>query len=348
VSWHLGVIGTGGWAEVHLAAFSASPYVDRVTLVGRNERARRQLAQSFPIVKQTRADPAALWDDASVQAVSIVLPHFLHGPTALAALAAGKHVICEKPAAIELSQFDQMEAASVRHDRRLLVVMNQLYNPVFRAARRAVEQDMIGEPFLSVENAYSTAAANYRRLHYWRNTREQAGGGVLLDGGFHMVYRHLDTLADCGTAQWVQASTAQLNADPAGARIETKGEDFVSATVGYAHGLRIALSHAWTVPVPPVRQRQSFLAGREATLEFTDEQHQPLVIRRGEQTEPVDVPPGPRSGRETTHTCLLDYIASLAEERPPAQGDLKLARTTLATILAIYRSGETGQVEFIG
>src|SRR5690606_26473625 len=107
----------------------------------------------FPIVRATAASPEAVLASPDVHLVHIVLPHFLHAPLALAALQAGKHVICEKPGATTLADFDAMTCAAAAHDRRLLIVMNQLYNPVFRRLRELVDAGALGRPFLSVENS---------------------------------------------------------------------------------------------------------------------------------------------------------------------------------------------------
>lgn len=345
MSLHVGVLGTGDWSRVHLAALSDSPHVDTITLVGRNAESREALAGRFPKVARSLADPADLYADSAVDAVCIVLPHDLHASNAQDALLAGKHVICEKPAALSLEQFDSVEHAAESANRRLLVVMNQLYNPVYRRAAERVGEGAVGRPFLSVENSFRNAARNYRRWDYWRNTVARAGGGVLIDGGYHMVYRHLDTLAGCGEPAWVLADTPQLNVRPDGSRVPEKGEDFVSITVGFDRPLRIQWAHGWTFAATPQRARQSFLAGSEGTLELTDDPSRPLILHRDDGTTAIDVPAGPTTGRETTHDCLLDYLAALATEREPHRGSLQLARKTLAIVLAAYRSGRTGQRE---
>ena len=340
---HVGVIGTGNWSRVHLRALTESPHVERVTLAGRNQQAARQLADDFPIVTLTLANDAELLADTSIEVVHIVLPHHLHCETTLAALAAGKHVICEKPAATSLEQFDAMVANAQSHQRRLLVVMNQLYNPVWIKLRELVDSGAIGRPFLSVENSFANASQKYRDPADWRCTPEQAGGGVLIDGAFHMVYRHLDTLATQGSPQWVLADTPQLNVDTTGTLLPGKCEDFVSAVVGYVQPLRIQWAHGWTLEAVPRRARQSFLAGSEATLELTDDAETPIMLHRDSVETPIAIDPGPRSGPETTHMCLLDYLQALTTGCEPLRGSLDLTRLALSVVLGAYASGESGE-----
>jgi UDP-N-acetylglucosamine 3-dehydrogenase len=342
---HVAVLGTGGWARVHLAALAASPVVETTTLVGRNHQRLAELRAEFPGIRNCFTDPQAALDDRSIDVVNIVLPHDLHARCSQAALAAGKHVICEKPGATALADFDETVAAAKKAGRRLLIVMNQLYNPVHQQLRTAVAAGLIGRPFLSVENSFRDASENYRRTEYWRNTPDRSGGGVLIDGGFHMIYRHLHTLGQWGVPAWVQADTPQLNVRADGSQEPAKAEDFVSIVVGCEQGLRIQLAHGWTLAATPARSRQSFLAGSEATLEIMESAEEPLVLRHGERIEALAVPAGPRTGPETTHVCLLDYLEAIATAREVNEAPQSLARTTLAVILAAYASGQSGKRE---
>ena len=348
MNWHVGVIGTGQWSRVHVEALSASPHVERITLAGRNVAAREALAREFTSIHRTVDSAAELLDDESISMVHIVLPHFLHAEIASRALSAGKHVICEKPAATRLADFDATVRAAQQHNRRLLVVMNQLYNPVAQRVRRLVDEGALGRVFLSVENAYSNAATIYRDPTAWRTSVDRAGGGNLIDGGYHMVYRHLYYLETCGVPRGVRAETAQLAVDPAGVMVPTKGEDFVSITVGYDEPLRITWSHAWTLAAAPKRRRQCFLAGTDATLELTDDPQTPLVLHLSSGSENISVDAESQSAMDTTRSCLLDYVDCLVTGREPEHADLALARSALAVILAAYESGRTAQQVSLG
>ena len=341
---HVAVMGTGDWAEVHLKALAESPHVEQVSLCGRNPQRLASLATQYSIVRQTFSDAQAVYAERSIDVVNIVLPHHLHAQTAISALQAGKHVICEKPGATQLADFEAALFAAEQAQRRLLIVMNQLYNPIYQELQKAVNAGLVGRPFLSVENAFSDAGENYRRADYWRNTKHESGGGVLIDGGFHMIYRHLHSLASCGQPSWVLADTPQLNVLADGSQQPSKAEDFVSLVIGYESGLRVQLAHGWTLAATPQRNRQSFLAGSEATLELTDEAENPLLLlRAGKKPEPLSVAVGPRTGRETTHACLLDYLDALASQRELPVARTALAQETLAVILAAYQSGASGE-----
>lgn len=342
-AWQVGVVGSGAWCPVHLAALAESPYVAGVTLCGRNAAAVAKWAHEFPIVSNTTGDVRTLLDDPGVRLIHVLLPHNLHAQTARQALAAGKAVICEKPSATSLADFDAMQAAAEAAARPLLVVMNQLYNPVALRTRALLDAGAIGRPFLALENAFRAKTPHYRDPQAWRTSVAGAGGGVLIDGGFHMVYRHLYQLEAFGSPQWVSAETAQLNVDPQGQPVPDKGEDFVAITIGYPGALRIQWSHGWMLAENPIRARQSFIAGSTGTLEMTDDEAQPLFVLRDGKQESVDVPKLPQSGRDTTRVCLLDYVECLFHDRLPERATNGLARLSLEVVLAAFRSSREGR-----
>ena len=338
MGWHVAVLGTGGWSQVHLKALAASEHVDRVTLAGRNTGALAELAARFPIVTTTTTNFQSVFDDPSIELVHICLPHYLHADVSCEALLSGKHVICEKPAATSLSDFDRIVQTSAENDRRFLVVMNQLYNPLVQRAKEIVDSGTLGRPFLCVETGFSQHAHFYRDPNAWRTRIKQSGGGVLIDGGYHMVYKQLFMLGGLGHPTWVTADTAQLNIDSSGQAFPEIGEDYVSYTVGFNGPLRIVSSHAWTIAADLERPRRGFIAGSDATLELPVSDDDPLVLRRPDEVKTIDIPGGPRNGPDTTHQCLLNYIDALVGNRALEHTTLATARETLAIILAVYES----------
>jgi len=348
---HVGLIGTGEWGAVHLSALERSPHVSRITLCGRNDARLAKLAASSTKVAGSVASLDQICGEDSIDVIDIVLPHDLHAFSAMAALAAGKHVICEKPAALTLEQFDQVCAAAGRSGRRFLVVMNQLYNPRFEALRAQVAEGLVGRPFLLVENAYSHHCQWYHDPHAWRTRLARAGGGVLIDGGYHMVYKHLELLRPFGTPRWVQGDVAQLNLAPTGEPRPELGEDFAQFVIGFdeplrgdSGPLRVGASHAWSLPAGSPRRWEGFLAGSQGVLDFSSGIDGPVTLRSGEKEQTLSLPDVSSQPRhESLRLCLADYLTALAEDRPTRWGEDRTARTTLAVILAVYESGRCGR-----
>jgi len=133
------------------------------------------------------SDYQELLADPSVDAVDICLPHNLHGPVALAALKAGKHVIVEKPFTIDLGQADQVIAEAKKNNLKLMVAENMRFIKAYEVAKRLVDSGTIGDlcyvrGYTGGPNEESTDPSN------WRIRAAESGGGTMMDDGIHCFY----------------------------------------------------------------------------------------------------------------------------------------------------------------
>ena len=129
----LGVIGCGGFGLYALQQFAQVPGVKLIGMAGTHREAAHAAARRFGIPDIEDVDKLLARDD--VDLVYIATPPFLHYPQAIAALEAGKHVICEKPLAMTVEQADAMIAVARKNDRVLVANLMQRYNPVYDAVR---------------------------------------------------------------------------------------------------------------------------------------------------------------------------------------------------------------------
>ncbi len=128
-----------------------------------------------------------LLGDPSVDAVDICLPHNLHGPVALAALSAGKHVIVEKPFTIDLMQADQVIAEAKARKLKLMAAENMRFIKAYQVAKQLVDSDVIGDicyvrGYTGGPNDDSSDPSN------WRIRAAESGGGTMMDDGIHCFY----------------------------------------------------------------------------------------------------------------------------------------------------------------
>lgn len=121
----------------------------------------------------------------AVDTVIICTPPDTHADIAIAALAAGKHVIVEKPMAHTLDACQQMIAAARQHGRVLTVGFNHRYFPAIKDLRAAVTSGEIGE--LSHVRGYTGHAGLAEFKAQWMYDKDVMGGGALLDNGIHMI-----------------------------------------------------------------------------------------------------------------------------------------------------------------
>ncbi len=146
------LVGCGNIARVHARAIT--PLRDRLTFtfVFDADPAR---AAAFAEEHGLRVYPGS-WDDlladASVDAVDLCLPHHVHRALTIAALDAGKHVVCEKPIALTLEDADAMIEAARRNGRALIPVHNQQYGGPIREMKRLIDAGALGEIYLVETN----------------------------------------------------------------------------------------------------------------------------------------------------------------------------------------------------
>lgn len=143
-----------------------------------------EVAAEFGIsgVFTDHADLLALPD---VDVVFIGTPNVFHAPIAIAALEAGKHVLCEKPISVSSADAENMIAASKRADRVLSVNQHMRFHPTSLAMRDAVAEGSLGEVFFTdVRWMRSAGIPGYGS---WFTRKELAGAGALFDIGVHML-----------------------------------------------------------------------------------------------------------------------------------------------------------------
>ena len=126
--------------------------------------------------------------DPAVDLVVLATPNDLHAPHAIQALAAGKHVVTDKPMCLSIAEADQMIAASQAHDRLLSVFQNRRWDGDFLAVKDALAQGLLGDPFL-----LELFWGQYGPPRGWRSIARH-GGGKFFDLGAHLVDQALQLI----------------------------------------------------------------------------------------------------------------------------------------------------------
>jgi predicted dehydrogenase len=180
----IALVGTGFALRVQLPALRLVPAADVRVLVGRERKRTQELAEQHGIPAATDRLDEALAEP--IQLVFISTPPDLHRPQCEAALAAGKHVVCEKPLAPDAAAAREMLAAARRAAGAALVDHQMRFAPNVRKLRRLLREGYAGE----VRHAHVTMLLDRwldpRQPHAWWHERER-GGGVLAALGSHAV-----------------------------------------------------------------------------------------------------------------------------------------------------------------
>jgi predicted dehydrogenase len=204
----IGLIGTGFMGKAHaiayrtaLSAFPDIPAPRLVTVADVNADAAKKAAHQYGFESST-GDWKALIANPAIHVVSITTPNSFHKEMALAAIAAGKHVHCEKPLSPTLADSLEMVKAAEAKGVNTQVGFNYIKNPLLKMARQMVEAGELGE----ITGFRGIHAEDY--MHdpqspwTWR-INPSGGPGVIADLGSHII----------GMARFLLGDIAEVSAD---------------------------------------------------------------------------------------------------------------------------------------
>ncbi len=246
----MGVVGCGGFGLFALQHFTQVAGVELVGMSGTHRPAAYAAAQRFGVPDIVDVDEMVRRPD--IDLVYISTPPFLHHPQAMLALQAGKHVICEKPLAMDLNEADEMIAAARERDVLMIANLMQRYNPVFEAVGRLIAGKVLGELLHGTFENYANDENLLAEHWFWDRTKS---GGIFIEHGVHFF----DLFEGWLGAGEVVAAQATL-------RPGTSIEEHVHCTVRYGPTALVNFYHGF------------HQAGR------MDRQEMRLVFERGDVT----------------------------------------------------------------
>ena len=327
----VGVIGAGAIAQVaHLPMLSRSTEFD-VVAIGDNDLSKaRALAQRFDI-PEVYDDIEYLLKYARPDVVAVCTPNHLHEVHVKTALAAGAHVLCERPLALDVGGVEAVIAAQERADRAVLVGMHHR----FRSDVQAVRQFLAGGE-LGTVHAVRAEWYTFRPAHHlgWRLQRAQSGGGAMLDLGLGLIDLALWLL------DWPKAcqAFAHFSALGGGDAVEDSGIALVSCEGGAS----VAVDVTWRYVGQAERVAFEVL-GSAGSGSIG-----PLAVFKELNGTPVNVTPTGLS--EHTSTFNMAYASQWAHFAAMVRGEVERSdlheQVTLHHVMeGIYRSArEAGPV----
>ncbi len=310
-SLRIGIIGAGRISGAHAAAVHAVPETS-LAAIADTDPARVQAA-SEKWGGTAHIGYESLLADASVDAVIIGLPHFLHLEVTVQALRAGKHVLLEKPMALDTAECDAMIAAERESSRVLMVAHSQHYFPVNLAARRVIEEGRIGTLVMATDTWYKP---------FWEGVRPQwfleadKGGGMWPMNGSHMIDRLLLLTGDR-----VTSVKARVGSPVHGLSATDSGIAFLQFESGFA----ATIMHCGFKD--GVTRFEGEITGTEGQLRFQGDRGAANKLWRSREGrwDELEVPPvevSLRPGSDTSNPVfaaqLRDFALAAAGEKAPA------------------------------
>ncbi len=282
----IGLVGSGFMGRAHALAFRNVGGVfplarqPRLELLADHPEERTVAAAASLGFRRATGDWTALVRDPAVDVVAIATPNRLHAPIALAAIAAGKHVYCEKPLAATLEDAIAMTRAAAAAGIVTAVGFNYLRNPLISTAREIVRSGEIGTPTgfrgIHAEDFMADPEAAFS----WRCEPAEAGG-ALADIGSHILSmaRYLlgEVEAVCGRLDTIHAERPLPGG---GGRRAVSVDDQASMLVRFEdHPFTASLSTSWLASGRDM-QLAFELTGTRGALCFTQERFNELRLYR--------------------------------------------------------------------
>ncbi len=279
--------------------------------------------------RQAAADvrPHERWQDLiaddALDAVAVTLPTALHADVCAAALAAGKHVICEKPMALTLADCDRMIAAARDSGRTLMIAQCIRFWPQYEEIERRVRTGEIGP-------------VRFARLRRLASVPDYSAGGWLLDarlsgGALFDLHVH-----DVDFAQYLLGVPQDVQA--VGLTGPSGGIDQVAALYSYEDGRYAVLEGGWLLSAPWPFEMAITVVGERGTLDWSmNAGPQVRLYRGGATAELIEVPGQTGWQRE------LDYfIECLLAGRPPRRCLPESSRQSIELVLREKAACERG------
>jgi predicted dehydrogenase len=227
-----GLIGAGDIARKRVAPALRDAATSELVAVARD---RSSLAESFAKefgVPRWYAHWRELLDDRDVEAVYIATPVHLHAEQAVAAAEAGKHVLCEKPMAMDVADCDRMIAVCRAHGVVLGIAYYRHFYPSVERIKRLLESGDIGKPVVAHINAFERFDPPPDHPRAWLLQRARSGGGPMFDFGCHRLEILLDLFGP------VRRLTSQI----ANVVFDREVEDTAAALLQFESGVCASLT----------------------------------------------------------------------------------------------------------
>lgn len=259
----LGVIGLG-MGRNHVAGFQSHPRARVVAVADMNERLLNEIADRYGVEKRYTSAEDMLAKE-HLDAVSIATPNKFHAPLTLAAIAAGCHVLCEKPMAMNAVEAREMLDAAQKASKRLMINFSYRFNEMSMALKQQVDAGLLGEIY------FGRTVWHRRRglpgFGGWFGQKALSGGGPLIDLGVHRLDLAL-WLMGYPKPVWVMGSTYQhlglALAQKQGKTFDV--EDLAAGMIRFENGATLMVEASWAANIKESEFMETRLYGTRAGL----------------------------------------------------------------------------------
>lgn len=318
------VIGLGFMGSTHLQALARIPHAELVAVMDQDEvRLSGDLSSikgnlggpglkmDFSAVRKYRSVEAIL-ADSEVEAIDICLPTFLHAAVAIQALRAGKHVLCEKPMALNGTDADEMIAEADRAGRVLMVAQVLRFFPAYCELSRLIKSGELGQ----VRSALFRRRTAVPSWGPWELDREKSGGGI-----FDLLIHDVDQSLHLFGVPETISSTGHENM--------AHGIDTISSEFHYSSIGQVTITGGWFHRGDYPFSMEFTVIGDHGVVEYSSA-GRPVTVYWSDGREEL-LNPEERDGYQAEIAYFLDCCRQgrRPEECPPEESSLAVKLTKL-------------------
>ncbi|MFX1567453.1 MAG: Gfo/Idh/MocA family protein [Promethearchaeota archaeon] len=339
-----GIIGCGNASGYHTLGIKKDPKpnIKFVAAYDINERNLNRVSRRNKLTPYTDLDKFLQSD---IDAVLLLIPHFLHADLTEKIAEAGKHVLCEKPMACTLEECDRMIEATKKAGVNFMIAENHRFLPAHQYIKQLLDKDFIGDIFLArtYEGAYCESQ-EFLDPNFWHFTFNKGGGGVVMDQGVHKFAMLNWFLGEVDSAQCWCSKT--LDSPP------NKGEDTAIILLRYKSGAIVSVSLSSTTVHP--LNNSTELQGTKGTIYEDHSWENPLKIfsshseaeKKGEfysPTAPIEHGPYPQYYTISARYEDRYFAECILNDREP-EFTPEQAKEAVVVVLLSYLSAKRGKI----
>lgn len=325
------IVGCGFMGNIHADCWAQVPEAQVVAVVDIIEERAHQLAGKFGL-ERYYTDYREAIDLPQVNVVSVCIPTYLHADASIFAMQRGKHVLTEKPIALDLAQADAMIAVARESKAQFSVGLMRNHSPVMRKLKSWLEGGRLAHPVIYW-------ASDVREIRPKREMHDQqANGGPVIDMAVHL-YATWQELFDSSAREVYAQGFTFADERPELAHIAHKAVDSASISVRFESGDVGNFLVSWGVPpgvVPPPMPEVILTASGVLNVTFTTSRQQATLQREGGDWETIAASEENMYLRE-----IRDFTEAVLRDRPPLVTGMQ-GRAALQVALAALDSIRQG------
>ena len=337
---NIGIIGCGKIAQVrHIPEYAANPEAKLTAFFDAGAQRTAEIAAKYG--GRACASAQELLDDPAIDGVSVCVANHAHAELAIAALRAGKHVLCEKPMAVTLAECEAMLAEADKAGKRLLIGQNQRLAKAHVKARELVAAGEIGR-VVTFRTTFGHGGPETWSITPGNNTwffdKKRAAMGAMADLGIHKT----DMLRYILGQDIVRTTARLLTLDKRGADGQLIGVDdnaiCIYETSGGAFGTMTA---SWTHY--GAEDNSTVLYGTKGILRiYDDPAHSITLIPKEGEVRYFDLEKIQTNDDQTASGVIDEFVEAVSQNRPSVLDAGDVIRSMKA-VFASIRSSEEGR-----